>query len=347
MSILLRCFFCIIMSGVALEVAAAPMDYLMPSDTTPPAQTGVVQVKPLTVDKNKKKKQVRIKETRHKEAIKKAAKKSVQQPATTEKKSPTKKVAATKNRPKTTTDTAKKTTPTSTKPTEKKASPTTDKTRPTKTEQPPSASADNKKTAASKRNKQAQPLSAEEELRLLAQAPATTAEQRSPMLRPEQCTFAFDHIDEFTGTRKRGLAPRLFFTYTPEQYRKFLKTKDFIRCEGHLSQSSEGGLALNITLTIATAAAKEKFGDLAPNSNLTLRTMQGKEFFLLTYQGATATVKGDATVYEASFVLTKADAKQLAEAEVDQVRLRFTKGFQLYEVYYLDFLREQFPCFKR
>lgn len=197
-----------------------------------------------------------------------------------------------------------------------------------------------------KPNKNQPSLNSEEELRLLAPTTPPIAEQRASLLTSKQCAFAFDHIDEFTGTRKRGLAPRLFFTYTPKQYRQFLKTGDFIRCDGYLSQSSEGGMALNVTLSIASPAAKDKFGDLPPNSNMTLKTMQGKEFFLKSYKGAKATVVGNTTVYECSFLITKSDTKHLATAEVDQVRLRFTKGFQVYEVYYLDFLREQFLCFK-
>lgn len=189
-------------------------------------------------------------------------------------------------------------------------------------------------------------LSPEEELRLLASSSTSTLQ---PTTAPSnnQCAFAFDHIDEFTGTRKRGLAPRLFFSYTPQQYQKFLKTKDFIRCEGYLSQNSGGDMTLNILLSIASAAAKDKFGHIPANSNITIKTMQGKEFFLKSYKGAKAVVQGSTTSYEASFVLTKTDAKQLATAEIDQVRLRFTEGFQIFEVYYLDFLSDQFPCFGR
>jgi hypothetical protein len=205
---------------------------------------------------------------------------------------------------------------------------------------PPSAS------STSKQKIPTTALSPEEELQLLANS-ATSTSKSTPVQFTNQCAFAFDRIDEFTGTRKRGLAPRLFFTYTPEQYRKFLKTKDFIRCEGYLSQNSAGDMTLNIELSIGSAAAQKKFGNIPANSNMTIKTMRGKEFFLKSYKGAKAVVQGNVTSYEASFVLTKTDAKQLATAEIDQVRLRFTEGFQMFEVYYLDFLREQFPCFGR
>ena len=292
-------------------VAFAPIP-LMEQDTTPPDNSRVVVVKELP--SKKRSKQVRIKDRTPK--VKKPKKKNNK--------------AVAKNKPSSPVVEEKK---------DSVLPPTPVDPTPTTATSPP-------KSKPSKSYSNSPSLSAEEELQLLAQAPPTTLEQRTPVLSQEQCAFAFDHVDEFTGTKKRGLAPRLFFAYTPEQYRNFLKTSDFIHCEGYLSQSSEGGMALHISLSIATPAAREKFGDLPPNSNLTLKTMQGKEFFLKTYKGAKAVVKGATTVYEASFVITKADARQLATAEVDQVRLRFTEGFQIYEVYYLDFLREQFPCFK-
>lgn len=331
MAFFVCCIFCMLLtvgSTTATAAPTAPIFYTITRDTTPPDNSRVVKVKELP--SKKRSKQVRIKERKPKpqkkvEKVKKTQPKAAPKPAK-EEKGVEQKVIEKK----------------------KKAIPPVQETAPiTQKEPTPQENAVQTTPKKGRSNTKQPSLSAEEELRLLAQAPATTAEQRAPVLSQEQCAFAFDQVDEFTGTRKRGLAPRLFFSYTPEKYRQFLKTEDFISCQGYLSQSSEGGMALNMTLKIASSAAKAKFGDLPPNSNMTLKTMQGKEFFLMSYKGSKAEIRGESTVYECSFVITKADAKQLAGAEVDQVRLRFTEGFQIYEVYYLDFLREQFPCFER
>ncbi len=347
MPYILCCILCFILNIVPAKNTVAspnPIDYGMPSDTTPPQRQGVVKVKELPSKqrlKEQRRQQRRTQKNKEQRANKPAptvVEKKQQQ--TREEKpvvAPTP-ISESEKESSKALNAADATEEALPFPVNKKVS---EKSTPIPT--PPSTVVNNNNKRKTNRS---QALSAEEELRLLAQAPATTAEARIPKLSEEQCAFAFEKTDEFTGLEKRGLAPRLFFTYTPEQYRQFIKTADFIRCEGYLSQSSEGGTALNITLVIASPAAKDKFGDLVPSSNMTIRTMEGKEFFLRTYKGGQAVVKGNNTVYEASFVLTKADVKQLSDAEIDQVRLRFTKGFQLYEVYYLDFLREQFPCFK-
>lgn len=189
-------------------------------------------------------------------------------------------------------------------------------------------------------------LSQAEELILLSNVPDIRQPRKIHPSEETNCQFGFDHIDEFTGVQKRGLRPRLLFTYTPEQYRQFIQTSDFIRCEGFLSQSSSGSMALNLDLYVASPVAREKFGPIPPNATLLLRTIDGKEYYFVTYQGAPAKVIDQTTQYQCSFAIPKRDLKNLKEAEIDQVRLRFAEGSQTYDVYYLDFLRDQFPCFE-
>lgn len=188
-------------------------------------------------------------------------------------------------------------------------------------------------------------LSPTEELLLLSKVPHIEAPRLTHPSELANCGFGFDHVDEFTGVRKRGLKPRLLFAYTPEQYRQFIPEGDFIRGEGFLSQSSSGSMALNLDVYIASPVAQQKFGAIPPNASLLLRTIDGKEYYLVTYQGAEPRIVDQTTQYQCSFAISKRDLKALRTAEIDQVRLRFAQGAQTYEVYYLDFLRDQFPCF--
>lgn len=208
------------------------------------------------------------------------------------------------------------------------------------------AKTDSNKTPPLRKKQQGKGLSAEEEIKLLAKAKVIKAKDKIHPESAKNCRFAFDVIDEFTGVQKRGLEARSFFAYTPDEYRKFIKKDDFIRCEGFLSQSSEGGMALNINLYVASREAKQKFGAIKANSALVLRTMEGKEYYLMTYPGAEPQVVDNSTYYQCSFAIDKSDLKHLQKAEIDQVKISFQKGFQSYDVFYLDFLMDQFPCFE-
>lgn len=188
-------------------------------------------------------------------------------------------------------------------------------------------------------------LSQEEEIRLLAKTNFQAGPTKTHPKNHQNCAYSFDVTDEFTGLRKTGLYPRPFFSYTPKEYRKFLEEDDFIRCEGFLSRSSKGNMALNINFYVASTQAVSKFGNIRKRSPLILYTMNDKEFVLMSYQGAKASIDGNTTVYQCSYAINKLDLKKLKQIEIDRVKLSFEEGFQTFNVYYLDFLKDQFDCF--
>lgn len=104
-------------------------------------------------------------------------------------------------------------------------------------------------------------------------------------------------------------------------------------------------MALNLDIYVASPVAQQKLGRIPPNASLLLRAIDGQEYYLVTYQGAQPQLVDQTTQYQCSFAINKRDLKALRKAEVDQIRLQFAQGTQTYEVYYLDFLRDQFPCF--
>ncbi len=199
-----------------------------------------------------------------------------------------------------------------------------------------------------KKKKAPNSLSLTEEIKIMAKVPEVTPQppNRVHPSEVQQCKMAFDKVDEFTGRQKKGLYPRTFFTFTPESYRKFLKEEEFILCEGYLTQSTGALMTLNIKLTIASKEAKKKFGSILPNSELIIRTMDNKEYTLQTYAGAKPTLVADKIVYECSYSIAAKDLKKLKEAEVDTTKIIFEQGSFTYDIYYLDFLKDQFPCFE-
>jgi hypothetical protein len=207
---------------------------------------------------------------------------------------------------------------------------------------------DNKIAVSTKKKKvkvsNTKKLNAEEELNILAKT--DNIEDIDKQHPNNNCTFAFDVTDEFTGSQKKGLFARTFFSYTPAKYQKFFKDEDFIRCEGFLSQSTGGLMALNINLYVASEEAKYKFGAIKANSTMVVHSMDGKQYFFMTYKGAAPKVIENITVYQCSFAIDKRDFKNLKKTEVDKIRIVFEKGIQSYDVFYLDFLIDQFSCFE-
>jgi hypothetical protein len=157
------------------------------------------------------------------------------------------------------------------------------------------------------------------------------------------CEWSYIVRDEFSGKEKKALKAKSFFGYTPEAQRRFFAEKDYLECEGFLVQS-EDKVALHLLLTFQDKEADTQIGSILPNATLTFNSIKGKQLTIKTYKGAAAQKKGDLTVYECSYPLTKSALKKLKNFEIDTVLLNWSKGFQVYDVFYLDFLKDQICC---
>lgn len=157
------------------------------------------------------------------------------------------------------------------------------------------------------------------------------------------CEMDYDLIDEFSGKRKRGLQERWFFSFTPEAYQKFFPQEDYFRCEGYLVER-EKELSLHLVISIQEKSAKKTFGELPPQSKIFLYPMRGNPIALQTFQGAEILEEPHQTIYKCSYPIKKSSLKALKKMEIDRIRINWSEGFQTYEVYYLDFLLDQFSC---
>ena len=193
------------------------------------------------------------------------------------------------------------------------------------------------------------PLSTVQIIELLAQRPDSLSE-RPNLIHPSiqaRCTYAYNFTDDYTGRQTVGLKPSLFFSYTPDRYKRFLKDQEFITCYAHISHSTGAYYALNVELKVASPAAAENLGNIPQNSFLTLVSIEGKESTLQSFKGAKATVGKTSTSYSCSFVIDKKTLKVLKTAEISQVSIDFEKKKQLFDIYDLDIIRRQLQCFSK
>lgn len=173
--------------------------------------------------------------------------------------------------------------------------------------------------------------------------PSTTT--KSTADNTENCNLAYNIVDEFSGKRKKALNTRWFFGFTPEPYKKFFPNHDYLECYGYLMES-DGQLALHLTISIEDKNAKSQFGTIEAGAQVFIRPIKNNTLALTSYKGATVMEDSEKTVYECSFALDKSALKILKKDEIDTIRIVWSKGYQTYEVYYLDFLRDQILCFE-
>ena len=150
------------------------------------------------------------------------------------------------------------------------------------------------------------------------------------------CEWSFlNGSDEKTSTEKI-LKPRLFFTYTPESLQKYFTVDDYMRCEGSLAMLNNR-TELRIKLIFMDDMVEKQWGNIIPKATVTLNSIKGKSYTLSTEYGAVCETKKGLTVYTCNFQIPDNIWKKLKKFEIGSLLINFSRGFQTFEVNYIDF----------
>ncbi|MDZ7876973.1 MAG: hypothetical protein U5L45_04850 [Saprospiraceae bacterium] len=162
---------------------------------------------------------------------------------------------------------------------------------------------------------------------------------------PPECAIAYDGRDEFTGKNKRETVPTQLFAHTDEAMRKGLQDKEFITCDltGTKVESSRYTY-LNMTFTILSKDIQRTLGFLDRGTPIIFVLVNGKKITMRTNKTDIGVVDIDknTTTYKAQ--LTAESITDLTESELDYVRVNWSSGYEDYEVYDVDVLKNLFNC---
>lgn len=162
----------------------------------------------------------------------------------------------------------------------------------------------------------------------------------------DECAFAFDGVDDFSGNSRRDLHSEIFFTHTDARLRPYLRGRDYIVAEGYLSSVSGGYRYLTLTVRIASKNAKREYGAVKPSSLLRLSLLDNSTVSLFSQNGNSGRldpVTGD-VIYKITYGIDYQKAKLLSRSEVDQVRMVWSSGYEDYVVFNVDFFMRQLEC---
>lgn len=162
------------------------------------------------------------------------------------------------------------------------------------------------------------------------------------------CAFTHKEVDKFTGKLRRDLEPALLFTHTPKDLRPFLRDREYITCRGYLADLSDGLLFLSLEFSIASNNAPASFGGIPNGSIMSILPMKGETIRLFnskTDAGFFDSGRG-VYVYRAQFQISGLQEKVLQSIEIDKIRVIWATGYEDYEVFDLDFFRNQINCLR-
>lgn len=160
-----------------------------------------------------------------------------------------------------------------------------------------------------------------------------------------ECAIAFDGKDDFTGKMKRETSPARFFTHTDDVMRKALGDKDFITCDitGTKVESSRYTY-LNLNFTILSKDIQRSLGFLDKGTPIIFVLVNGTKVTLRTTKTDIGVVDIDkgTTTYRAQLVAES--ITDMTGSELDYVRVNWSSGYEDYEVFDVDILKNLFNC---
>ena len=179
----------------------------------------------------------------------------------------------------------------------------------------------------------------------LANDPSKNTHLNPPAL---PCVFTHSSVDKFTGKMRRDLEPVRLFTHTPNDLRPFLRDREYITCRANLADLSAGLLFLSLEFSIASNSAPTAFGGIPNGSILSILTLDGESIRLINSKSDAGYFddKTGVYVYRAQYQISGVIERTLQTKEIDKLRVIWGTGYEDYEVFEMDFFRNQINCLR-
>ena len=194
-------------------------------------------------------------------------------------------------------------------------------------------------------NSKGNPLTEREERKKVASYKLLSAKD-NVMINPPSpdCDVKFDGIDEFSGKKRKDLAPKLFFTYTPQQLRAHYKGKERIETHASLSNIQGGARFLSLKIIVNDPKAQRTYGMIEKGSLLNIRMIDGTNVSLSNNKTDQGILNNGQVIYSVQYRVATNQQKFLEDLEIDKLRIVWSTGYEDYEIYETDFLIHQFEC---
>ena len=162
---------------------------------------------------------------------------------------------------------------------------------------------------------------------------------------PLECSYAVNEIDPFTGKRKVATQEEFFFGFTNEELLRFMEGKNFIECYAGITQVGSQKM-LKVKMIIDSPYAQKQYGGIQEKGKMMIRLINGKVITLISTKGSIGLLnkKEGKTEFDAYYIISDKDVKTLQKSEVNQIRFYWANGFEDYDVYEVDFLRNHLEC---
>ena len=125
--------------------------------------------------------------------------------------------------------------------------------------------------------------------------------------------------------------------------------RDYISCRGYMTSMSGGLVFLSLEFSIVSKTAQQTFGGIPKGGVVSFLLMNGETVRLSNVLNDPGSYNSNTETFSfrSQFTLSAGQEKMLEEVEVDKIRVVWKAGYEDYEIYYLDFFKDQLECLKK
>lgn len=160
------------------------------------------------------------------------------------------------------------------------------------------------------------------------------------------CHYSYEGLDAKGSDWRRDGEKELLFTFTDERLRMFFPEKEYLRCEAFLSTVGNREKQLTLEYRFAYPNAREAYGVIEKNSLLTLTLFDGQTLQLKAGEldlGKYDT-ENDILIYRMIYKIDNQQLNLLRRQDLEEIRMYWSAGFEVYPVYNIDFFSRQLKC---
>lgn len=160
------------------------------------------------------------------------------------------------------------------------------------------------------------------------------------------CHYSYEGLDAKGFDWRRDGEKELLFTFTDERLRMFFPEKEYLRCEAFLSTVGNREKQLTLEYRFAYPNAREAYGVIEKNSLLTLTLFDGQTLQLKAGEldlGKYDT-ENDILIYRMIYKIDNQQLNLLRRQDLEEIRMYWSAGFEVYPVYNIDFFSRQLKC---
>lgn len=166
---------------------------------------------------------------------------------------------------------------------------------------------------------------------------------------PPVCRIAFEGKDSYSGQFRKDVQKQLLFTYTDEALKPILQQKEYLRCSGFISSLNDKDYFLSLEFSFAFPNALEAYGIIEKESILSIRLIDGDYVHLSAGELSQGSYNTETELlnYHVHYYINDSQLDFLRIKEVDNIRVFWSSGFEVYDIFDVDFFMNQIACLER